>query len=348
MIRHVARVITFFALLGSAPLLSAQIPFLSTSHNRNQSSYNCQGLELKDASGVPHGTVHKYSFVGPCKLLSLGISDNKIKSSKLEGTVWAKAAVSWDSATGEMRESFLISGDRSGKLQMTLHCTKDPVITTVTCVPGAYVNETGWPGFDVAWLSHHPITQGRANAVEAAAVALQAEKQKAGSNPAVPPPPKTASSVPPDKKMAKPSPLQVVEGEQLVATAKTDSDQPPRVQGMSQFGKEWSGNAQLFWPARLVSSRMRLKVPLNMPAGRYEVFIAFTQAPDYGLIEASFDGQPTVHFNGYAKTVSRNRALLGMFDLTPGDHDLVLTIAGKDGNSSGFFLGLDRMEFAKR
>src|SRR6185295_5411769 len=78
-------------------------------------------------------------------------------------------------------------------------------------------------------------------------------------------------------------------------------------------------------------------------AGRYQVFLDFTRAPDYGVVRASFDGAPNVSFNGYAPTVSRDRALLGVLDLPKGAHGLLVEVARKDGKSAGLYVGLDRV-----
>jgi hypothetical protein len=115
-------------------------------------------------------------------------------------------------------------------------------------------------------------------------------------------------------------------------------------QDMRPFGPGWSGDAQLFWGGGQIGAGLRLSFTTSA-TGRYEIFLHFTRAPDYAFVQASFDGAPAVSFNGYATTVSRDRALLGMRDVEPGPHEVIVKITMKDGPSKGLNVGLDRIEF---
>ena len=113
---------------------------------------------------------------------------------------------------------------------------------------------------------------------------------------------------------------------------------------MTQFGPGWGGNAQLFWTVNDIGAQLRL-APTIPSAGRYKVFLLFTKAPDFGRFKASFDGKTEIIVDGYAATVGRDQAFLGEHDLSAGPHELLITVAGRNHNSTGFYVGLDRIEF---
>src|SRR5262249_39723682 len=117
----------------------------------------------------------------------------------------------------------------------------------------------------------------------------------------------------------------------------------PVRQDMHPFGPGWSGDAQLFWSVGQPGAQLRLTFRTAV-AGRYNVYLLFTRAPDYAFVRASFDGAPATSFNGYAPTVTRDSVFLGMLDLTPGLRELLVEVAMRDGKSSGLNVGLDRLE----
>jgi len=140
------------------------------------------------------------------------------------------------------------------------------------------------------------------------------------------------------------SPGITIEAESLVSSAQVTHGKV-MTQNMQPFGAGWSGGSQLFWAGAQLGAELHLSFPIGT-AGRYEIFVHFTRAPDYALVQASFDGAPFVSFNGYAPTVSRDRALVAMRDLTPGKHELLLKVTSKDGPSQGLNVGIDRIELA--
>jgi hypothetical protein len=134
-----------------------------------------------------------------------------------------------------------------------------------------------------------------------------------------------------------------IEVESLIGAAQvTQGKAVP--QDMRPFGTGWSGDAQLFWGGAQIGSELRLLLT-SAATGRYEIFLHFTRAPDHAFAQASFDGAPATSFNGYATSVSRDRAFLGMIDLAPGTHELLIKVTMKDGPSKGLNVGLDRIEF---
>jgi len=133
-----------------------------------------------------------------------------------------------------------------------------------------------------------------------------------------------------------------VEAESLLNSSIATHGRAAR-QNMRPFGPGWSGNEQLFWSVAQLGAQLRLTFKTAV-AGRYNVYLLFTRAPDYAFARASFDGAPSTSFNGYAPTVSRDSAFLGMLDLTPGLRELLVEVAMKDGKSGGLNVGLDRIE----
>ena len=133
-----------------------------------------------------------------------------------------------------------------------------------------------------------------------------------------------------------------IEAESLAAAAQT-SEGKAVPQDMRAFGPGWSGDAQLFWGAGQIGAQLRLPFTVAV-TGRHQIFLHFTRAPDFALVQASFDGAPPISFNGYAPTVGRDRALLAMRDLTAGPHEVLLKVAAKDGQSRGLNVGIDRIE----
>lgn len=132
-----------------------------------------------------------------------------------------------------------------------------------------------------------------------------------------------------------------VEGERMLWSSDATAGGVSR-QDMRPFGAGWSGDAQLFWGPTSPGAQLSFSFK-TASVGRYEVFVDFTRAPDYAVVRATFDGAPIVTFNGYAPRVTRDRALLGMLDLEPGVHELLLEATAKDGKSTGFRVGIDRL-----
>lgn len=133
-----------------------------------------------------------------------------------------------------------------------------------------------------------------------------------------------------------------IEAEALAGAAQATQGQVG-VQNMRGFGSAWSGGAQLFWGGGQTGAQLRL-VFTTTAAERYEVFLQFTRAPDFAVVQVRLDGAPPVTFDGYAPTVSRDRVSLGIRELTPGDHELRFAVTTKNRQSSGFNVGLDRIE----
>jgi hypothetical protein len=113
-------------------------------------------------------------------------------------------------------------------------------------------------------------------------------------------------------------------------------------QDMSPWeGPLWSGGKQLYCQAEQGGSvELALQVP---KAGRYRVGVLATAAPDYGVVRVELDGKRAGGpFDLYSGRVCPAGYLeLGTFDLSAGEHRLLVTAADKNGNSQGYSFGLD-------
>lgn len=147
---------------------------------------------------------------------------------------------------------------------------------------------------------------------------------------------------PTDPKVPRLSNALVIEAESMVGSAQATGGEVG-VQNMQSFGPGWGAGAQLFWGGTQIGAQLRLSFATTV-TGRYEIFLHYTKAPDFAAVRAQVDGATPVTFNGYAPTVTRDRALLAMLDLTPGPRALRLEVVMKDGKSAGFNVGLDRIE----
>lgn len=134
-----------------------------------------------------------------------------------------------------------------------------------------------------------------------------------------------------------------VEGENLLSAA-AGEDQVIR-QDMRPFGEHWSANAQLFWRAERAPASLALSLDAAA-GGTYSLFGYFTKAPDYGSFELTVNDTKVGPFDGYHPTVVRSpRIRLGSVELQKGKNRLVIDITDKNQQSSGYFVGLDRLEF---
>ena len=131
---------------------------------------------------------------------------------------------------------------------------------------------------------------------------------------------------------------QLVEGESL----KT-SDKKTAGNVVKQDLKEWNGGSQLWWSGGQAGDTIELEI--NVPvAGKYSLFGCFTNAPDYGIVKISVDGQTLLEsLDLYSKTLKRSEELaLGSLDLKQGVQKLQIELIGKNKNAvPGMMFGLD-------
>ena len=89
------------------------------------------------------------------------------------------------------------------------------------------------------------------------------------------------------------------------------------------------------------------ELDLPVPAtDKYQLDVYFTKAPNYGVVEVSVDGKPVGRpFDGFNPAVVRSSKVeLGLMHLRQGDHRLRFTAVDRNGQSTGFLLGIDCVE----
>ncbi|WP_222436083.1 PVC-type heme-binding CxxCH protein [Rubripirellula reticaptiva] len=134
-----------------------------------------------------------------------------------------------------------------------------------------------------------------------------------------------------------------LEGESLHVAKISGGNVSPQGMGNFKAGK-WSGNAHLWWTGGKTGDRLSLTVPVNK-AGRYEVFVAMTQARDYGIVRFAVNDSQVAErfdlFNG-PNVVSTGPVSLGTFELASGDNALHVSIEGTNPHAApAFMFGLD-------
>jgi hypothetical protein len=141
----------------------------------------------------------------------------------------------------------------------------------------------------------------------------------------------------------------VVEFEALLPHLKASAGEPVR-QEMAGFGPGWGGSAQVFWrPPAPVDAPIRnwpwlRTLPVVAAAGRYRMTLVHTVAPDYGTVRIFVKGEPVADFNGYGPGVAQRRLDLGERQLGAGPVEVLFTVFSKDPKSTGYCVGLDRIE----
>ncbi len=109
---------------------------------------------------------------------------------------------------------------------------------------------------------------------------------------------------------------------------------------MSDYGPDWSGNAQL-----QVDLTQGEDYELNLPAimeDRYNVDIYYTKASGYGNIDIVHDGKKAGEIDGYnADVFPGGKISIRNLKSENGKIKLRFTVSGKDSKSNGYALGLD-------
>ena len=136
----------------------------------------------------------------------------------------------------------------------------------------------------------------------------------------------------------------VLEAENLETAARLKA--PASVQIMNPFpAHRWSNDRQLYCACE---EGGHVDVPIKWPgSGKYEFWIAFTQAGDYGIVETAVDGNKVGdRFDGYDLDVRPAPLVrMGTVDLAPGSHTLRFTVVEKNPLSRGYYLGIDYVVF---
>jgi hypothetical protein len=88
--------------------------------------------------------------------------------------------------------------------------------------------------------------------------------------------------------------------------------------------------------------------PQVAEAGTYAVTLVYTQAPDFANARVFINGQARGDLAGYAPTVRTMRLECGDSSLRAGANEVLVTVFGKAPASSGFAVGLDRLEIRRK
>jgi hypothetical protein len=140
-----------------------------------------------------------------------------------------------------------------------------------------------------------------------------------------------------------------VEAETLIAAAKIQiRGGHVADQAMTGFGPGWGGGAQLFWGGGAVGGTLDLIVDIPLD-GAWTAEVLLTRAPDYGQLQFEVDQHPvTARFDGYAPRVAGPVTVqLGTFTLQAGPRRVSLMIIGKNGQSTGWLAGVDRVRLRR-
>jgi hypothetical protein len=156
------------------------------------------------------------------------------------------------------------------------------------------------------------------------------------------------AAVPPVVKQAPPAPVAtslVVEAETLIPTAVVSGGQMVR-QDMAEYGVGWGGNAQLFWrPPTPDGNKPNLLTEFALPsAGTYDLVLYYTKAPDFGQFTVYVDGSMPTNQDGYGPQVALGQVSLGRHQLSAGRHELAFEVTGKNPRSTGYIIGVDRLQ----
>lgn len=140
-----------------------------------------------------------------------------------------------------------------------------------------------------------------------------------------------------------------VEAETLIAAGKIQIRGGHVVaQAMTGFGPGWGGGAQLFWGGGATGATLDLIVEVPQ-SGAWAAEILLTRAPDYGQLQFEVDQHPvTARFDGYAPQVAGPVTVqFGTFALQAGPRRVSLMIIGKNGQSTGWLAGVDRVRLRR-
>ncbi len=328
-------------------VISAALLLMGTA--RPVAAMSCGELRLISASGVI-GKLQKYKVTARCGQDTSVDKGTKLTWSGLQSTtqnisVWMNVygSAEWDRVTGVATEKLEITGDAKGVRVAKGICNQDPFLKdppggTATChdISAQYESISGklyeW------FVQPRFFLSGMISFVEAQALS----EKSASSSPTPAPPPPT----PVHKPMTSPSGAKFWEGEGLFSSNSVQLQGGKLgVQPMQAFGASWSGGAQLLWVDGGIGAVLDLQVEVP-EAAAYRVSLALTRGPDFGVIQAEVDRKASAtKFDGYSPTVVRVSSVdLGVFVLRPGQRNVSLMIIGKNPQSTGFLVGVDRID----
>ena len=117
----------------------------------------------------------------------------------------------------------------------------------------------------------------------------------------------------------------------------------PQEQDMTGFAGQWSNDAHLWWTEAKPGDRLDLALPVSQ-AGRQQLKLQLTKAPDYAIIQLYLDGSKLGGpLDLYHPEVVPTGALdFGTHDLSAGERKLSLEILGANPKAiKNYMAGLD-------
>jgi hypothetical protein len=118
-----------------------------------------------------------------------------------------------------------------------------------------------------------------------------------------------------------------IEGESLKILGKTGGE--TQEQEMTAFAGQWSNDAHLWWVQAKPGDKLDLALPVNK-AGKYELKVQMTKAPDYGIVQLYLDGEKlggAIDLYNRSVTPSGLQSM-GTHQLEAGAHKLSVEILG--------------------
>ncbi len=157
--------------------------------------------------------------------------------------------------------------------------------------------------------------------------------------------PKRFTQLPPAKDRRLPNLDWIVDGEQLLARAKTSEEASLRLQA----GYHWTGRGQLFFDNRRGEGAW-LELPFAVEdESLRQLTLRVTRSYDFGIYRIMLDGeQLRGRQDFYNETVEVTELNLGQRRLARGDHTIRLECVGRNGRSAGTKLGIDSVRLRQR
>jgi WD40 repeat protein/tRNA A-37 threonylcarbamoyl transferase component Bud32 len=117
------------------------------------------------------------------------------------------------------------------------------------------------------------------------------------------------------------------------------------IQDMAHWGRErWGNGHQLLCTAHQ-GGYIELEVPVPT-SGVFQLEVRFTQAPNYGVVQVSVDGQAVGRpFDGFNPAVIPSGGVeFGRVEIAHGNHHVRFTAMDKNRRSTAFLMGIDSLE----
>ncbi len=314
---------------------------------------DCADFELESAT-VSEGLPKTYTLNGLCMFTPEGPPTSGTESNQpVLGLAIIEAT--WDDAVVRATELVTFAGGLSGTLRSAFQCTQDPFIFETPCLLSEVTNDTPWPLIDrTLRQSDKPLMSERIDPAQALELARRIGTEKSSSpNSLAGPKPLLGTSI--KDSMARQG-QGILEAESLVASA--SSQGRLAIQRMPAGATTWSNNAQLYWQPETIGSLLTIPLTTNRP-GEYVIKVHVTSAPEYGLARLYihyrqnegqlgsapvFDDTPAIEFDGYAPQLTPPQPVELQVPFTDGAMQLVISVPGKNSNSSGLAVGIDRIE----